>query len=212
MPDSKSPSRLAPNDLESDAPPPSYDESIVSPGIKNSQPFTSSSLIDSLIWPHLNGDPITTLVLVPSDVSSFLPPADFSSTDTKSKTGSHGTLVGFRSEERPILIPLQGQDNRLEAWKRPRMLHGLEHDLRRRLSHEGYQVLPNETKDVSAASNRIAGSRNVDWKYVERNRLTAGQTRLSVRIDEVCLRIENAMGLYETRSGKAVILAVEIGQ
>ncbi|KAL8868242.1 MAG: hypothetical protein Q9174_005116 [Haloplaca sp. 1 TL-2023] len=213
MSDPKSSFQLAPNDPNCEAPPPSYDESIiVSADRKKPQPFNSSSFIDTYIWPRLNGGPITTLVLVPPDVSSLAPPTDFSSPLSKSKTGSYGTFVGFRSEESPILIPLRGSENRLEAWQRPAMLPGLENQLRRRLNQEGHRLLPNETEVVGAAPSRIAGSRDVDWKYVEPNGLTAGQTRLSARMDEVCLRTENAMGLYETRSGKAIIITVELGQ
>ena len=212
MSDSKSSLHLTPNDLNFEAPPPSYDETIITPTSQSPQLSSSSSFIDTYIWPYLNGEPITTLVLVPSNVSSLLPSTDFSSTKSKPQTELDGTFIGFRSEESPILVPLQRPENRLEVWQSPGMLHRLEDHLRRRLSQEGYRLLANESEDAPATPSRIAGSRDVDWKYVERNGLAAGQMRLSARLDEVCLRTENAMGLYETRSGKAIIVTVEVGR
>ncbi|KAL8959048.1 MAG: hypothetical protein Q9183_005711 [Haloplaca sp. 2 TL-2023] len=211
MSDSKSGLHPTSNNRNSEAPPPSYDESVSSPTGYSPQLSNSSSFIDTYIWPHLNGEPITTLVLVPSNVTGLQPPTDFSSTKSKPAAGLDGTFIGFRAEESPILVPLQGPENRLETWQRPATLHRLEDHLRRRLSQEGYRMSTNETQAMPPTPSRIAGSRDVDWKYVERNGLAAGQMRMNVRMDEVCLRTENAMGLYETRSGKAVIVTVELG-
>lgn len=41
--------------------------------------------------------------------------------------------------------------------------------------------------------------------------LHEGEARIHIRMDQICLRVENAMGLYETKSGKALIVKVAIG-
>jgi hypothetical protein len=87
----------------------------------------------------------------------------------------------------------------------------LESQLRVRLSDVGYTVIHGSPKAKALGSSRIAGSQNVDWKGVERKTLTEGEARVTAEIKEVCLRIENEMGLYETRNGRAVIVRVELG-
>lgn len=41
--------------------------------------------------------------------------------------------------------------------------------------------------------------------------LGAGQVRVKVGLQDVCLRVVSEMGLYETRTGVAVVVGVEIG-
>lgn len=91
------------------------------------------------------------------------------------------------------------------------MIGELETQLRVRLSDVGYRVIHGSPKAKPQASSRIAGSQNVDWKGVELKSVTEGQARVTAGIKEVCLRIENEMGLYETRTGRAVVVKVELG-
>lgn len=67
------------------------------------------------------------------------------------------------------------------------------------------------TKAKAKMPARIAGSKDVDWSSVERTPLSDGDARASVEVTEVCLRIENEMGLYETRTGRALVVKVEVG-
>lgn len=58
----------------------------------------------------------------------------------------------------------------------------------------------------------MPGSTHVDWKSVERSPLREGEATVSTEMKEVCLRIENEMGLYETRTGKAVVVRIVVGR
>ncbi len=188
-----------------DAPPPSYGESLSAPRDHVSR---VPKFVDSYILPHLNGDPITTLVLIPSNVSTLIPET---TTFTSPAAFSHESIVGFLSTENPIIIRLQGAENALDFWRRGAVIGELESQLRVRLSDVGYRVINGSPTAKAEASIRIAGSRNVDWKGVERKGVMEGEARATAEIKDVCLRIENEMGLYETRTGKAVIARVELG-
>lgn len=188
-----------------DAPPPSYTESLSAPQDHVSR---VPKLVESHILPRLHGDPITTLVLIPSNVSTLIP-------ETTSLTSpaafSHESIVGFYSTANPTIIRLSGAENALEFWGRGAVIGELENQLRMRLSEVGYRVIHGSPNAKTQASSRIAGSQDVDWKGVERKSVTEGEARVTAEIKEVCLRIENEMGLYETRTGRAVIVKVELG-
>lgn len=188
-----------------DAPPPSYSESLSTPRGHDSR---VPKLVESYILPHLHGDPNTTLILIPSDVSTLIPET---TTFTSPAAFSHESIVGFQSTENPIIIRLQGVENALDYWRRGAAIGELESQLRVRLSDVGYRVIHGSPTANAQASIRIVGSQNVDWKGVERKSVMEGEARVTAEINEVCLRIENEMGLYETRTGRAVIVRVELG-
>lgn len=193
----------------SEAPPPSYTESL-------SAPRPSSALtdvVDTYLLPHVHSATInqtasTILVIVPSNVSALSPTAESPSAKESTPSAFPGeTLVGFSVS--PTVIRLPGAENSLEFWRRPAVLKELEARLRRTLEGEGYSIIQGSPKPQSNAT--IAGSRNVDWKSQDRKVLGEGEAKVSAEVEEVCLRIENEMGLYETRTGKAVIVRVELG-
>lgn len=188
-----------------DAPPPSYSDSLSTPRGHDSRVL---KLVESYILSHLHGDPNTTLVLIPSDVSTLIPET---TTSTSPAAFSHECIVGFQSTENPIIIRLQGVENALDFWRRGAAIGELESQLRVRLSDVGYRVIHGSPTANAQASIRIVGSQNVDWKGVERKSVLEGEARVTAEINEVCLRIENEMGLYETRTGRAVIVRVELG-
>ncbi len=51
----------------------------------------------------------------------------------------------------------------------------------------------------------------LEWQSFRQAELPGGEARVHVEVKEVCLRVENEMGLYETRSGIAVVVSVELG-
>ena len=51
----------------------------------------------------------------------------------------------------------------------------------------------------------------LEWQSCRQAELRGGEARVHVEVKEVCLRVENEMGLYETRSGIAVVMSVELG-
>ena len=192
-----------------EAPPPSYTESL-------SAPRPSSALagvVDTHILPHVHSAIVnqiasTVLVVVPSNVSALSPTAEAPSEKESAPSAFPGeTLVGFSAS--PTVIRLSGAENSLELWRRPAALRDLEARLRRTLEDEGYSIIHGPPKPQSNAT--IAGSRNVDWKSQDPKVLGEGEAQVSAEVEEVCLRIENKMGLYETRTGKAIIIRAGLG-
>lgn len=193
----------------SEAPPPSYTESLSAPRPSNAL----TGAVDTYLLPHVhsaivNQTASTILVVVPSNVSALSRTAESPSEKEFTPSAFPGeTLVGFSVA--PTVIRLSGAENSLEFWRRPAVLKELETRLRRTLEGEGYSIVHRTPKPQSNAT--IAGSRNVDWKSQDLKVLGDSEAKVAAEVEEVCLRIENEMGLYETRSGKAVIIRVELG-
>ncbi|KAL1967846.1 hypothetical protein VTN77DRAFT_2535 [Rasamsonia byssochlamydoides] len=59
--------------------------------------------------------------------------------------------------------------------------------------------------------DRKLGWRADDENYPKDKVLPKGQVRVRVQWREVCLRVENQLGLYETRKGPGICLTVEVG-
>ncbi len=49
------------------------------------------------------------------------------------------------------------------------------------------------------------------WSTIQKESLGDGEISVQAETTEICLRTENAMGLYETRSGKAVVVRLNVG-
>ncbi|KAI4184760.1 MAG: hypothetical protein LQ348_004505 [Seirophora lacunosa] len=194
-----------------DAPPPSYSESV-------NAPLTShvSTVVDLDISPHLAGDhATTTIILVPSNISTLIAsPASGSPKDPSAGSFTGEILVGFPANDSPAIVRISGHDNRLEFWQRAAALGELKRQLSGRLAAQGYRISrdPHHQTKPSQTSARMPGSTHVDWKSVERSPLREGEATVSTEMKEVCLRIENEMGLYETRTGKAVVVRIVVGR
>lgn len=90
------------------------------------------------------------------------------------------------------------------------MIAELENHLCQRLSLVGYSVVQRSPK-AKSSSSVIAGSRDVDWRSIAQKTLKEGEARVAAEVDEICLRIESHMGLYETRNGRSIVIKLEIG-
>ncbi|KAL9626074.1 MAG: hypothetical protein Q9204_007604 [Flavoplaca sp. TL-2023a] len=184
-----------------DAAPPPYTESLI-----NYQAATSvDRRIDTLISTHIlldmSNKSTTTLVLVPFDVTPlFAQPATESQKDTATSAYPGEKLVGIDSDEQPLLIRLSQADGGLAFWRAPAVLRELETQLCDNVRSMGYWVVPKAESSIGE-----------EWRSADKEPLAYGQARLLVEVKEVCLRIENEMGLYETRSGMAVVVCVELG-
>lgn len=53
--------------------------------------------------------------------------------------------------------------------------------------------------------------RNVQWMSIKQKKVGPGEVDIGVQCREVSLRVENEIGLFETRSGNAIIVRVEVG-
>lgn len=199
---------------------PSYSESVRSPqqhslptNLRQNIAAARTALIKSLltthIIPHLHGSALTglsttTLLLIPSNVSSLHP---------SSQTGSKGasedgfpgeTIVGFPTVDNLTMVRLHGQQNSIEFWRQLAVVQELGQQLRTHLQNSGYQVIrDNETRLYGSNSG------STDWRTVQKEALGDGEVRVGVDLTEICLRVENDMGLYETRTGKAVKVDVD---
>lgn len=67
----------------------------------------------------------------------------------------------------------------------------------------------------SAAEREILARReslrNVQWMSIKQKTVGPGEVDIGIECREVSLRVENEIGLFETRSGNAVIVRVEVG-
>ena len=204
--------------------PPSYTESLNSPQHNNSPSYLPqniaaartaviSSLLINYITPHLYGSALsglasTTLILIPSNVSSLQPPSKTGSqASLDSKDGPpRETIVGFASAENLTLIRLHGQENSIQFWRQPIVIQELGQQLRSHLLISGHRVVGDNETSIQGSNPPIA-----DWRTVPKLDLEKEDVRTRVCIMEICLRVENDMGLYETRTGKAVVVKMDVG-
>ena len=196
---------------------PSYSESVrssqqqLSPSyypqsITTARTALISSLLTTYIIPHfyrsaLSGLSSTTLILVPANVSSLNP-----SGKTESQNPSE-TIVGFPSAEHLTIVRLHGQENGLEFWRQSAVTQELGQQIRSHLRSSGYRVI----KGSEASFQGPSPPPTADWRTVQNEALNNGEVSVQVATTEICLRTENDMGLYETRSGKAVVVKVNVG-
>ena len=66
-----------------------------------------------------------------------------------------------------------------------------------------------ESEKTLPVSNPVGSASG--WGMPNPASLGAGQVRVKVGLQDVCLRVVSEMGLYETRTGMAVVVGVEIG-
>lgn len=194
---------------------PSYSESIRSPqqassihlprNIVQARKALVSSLLTTYVTPHLHQNVLcglssTILILVPSNVSSLHPPGNLGS------GGPSETVVGFPSAENPTLVCLHGQENSLEFWRQVAVRQELGQQLRTHLENSGYRVIGDNRTSIQGQISPSA-----DWSTVHEETLKDGEANFQIETKEICLRIVNGMGLYETSTGKAVVVEVNVG-
>ncbi|KAE8356185.1 hypothetical protein BDV28DRAFT_127543 [Aspergillus coremiiformis] len=172
----------------------------------------------------------TVFVLIPSNVTSV----------SRAQNGSSAPeLIGFPSSAVVQLVWLEGEDHTVEFWRQPAVLRELESELRARLAASGHVLAtdetPGATTEAQAMSSRdpqskrrslwgrltggpsdaVIVDRKLGWRadHVETGRgLLRDQVRAGVEWKEVCLRVENALGLYENCHAPGICLSVEVGE
>lgn len=195
---------------------PSYSESVRSPqqhsspnylpqNIAAARSASISSLITAFIIPHLHGNALsglasTTLILIPSNVSSLQPPSKIS------PNGPSESIVGFPSAENLTVVRLHGQENSLEFWRQSAVMQELGLQMRTHLQNSGHRVIRDDETSLQGPN-----SPNANWRTVQKDDLGNGEVRIRVETMDVCIRTENDMGLYETRTGKALNVKVDVG-
>ena len=116
------------------------------------------------------------------------------------------TVIGFPCAENPTMIRLRGQENSLEFWRQVPVAQDLEQQLRSHLQDSGYQVIGDDR-----ASRQKTNPPTADWSTVHKEILGDGEASFQIEIKEIFLRTENDMGLFETKTGKAVVVSVNVG-
>ena len=164
----------------------------------------------------------TTLILVPSNVSA-LHPAPISPADSESyrnpfddvgdgETFPGEKIIGFPSPENLSLIRLHGSENTIEFWRQAAVIRDLETQLKNELRAGGHRLVEDrEDHSKDGGSRRHASVRSVEWRFAEEAAVEDGEIRVTIEVTEICLRVENVMGLYETRGGQALVVRVEVG-
>ena len=207
---------------------PSYSESVRSPQQHPSRDPSSSylprniaaartalisSILTAQITPHLHGSALsgltsTTLVLIPSNVSALQPPCKIGSkspSDSEDRLPKE-TIVGFPSAENLTTVRLRGQENNIEFWRQLAVIRELGQQLSTNLRNSGHRVIGDDEISLRGPTRP-----NAEWKTVQKKTLGDGEVTIRVEIMDICLRTENEMGLYETRTGKAVVVKVDVG-
>ena len=204
--------------------PPSYSESTQSPakpsrssGDHEYDPDLVHCLLTNDIIPHIqtaisSGTSSTTLVIIPSNVTSLRPPVDVDS-KAPSKGFSGEKLVGFPSTEELKLIRLSDPEDTHEYWQRLTSKQSLADSLCAYLVQEGYCF----QKDIARAEpfERLTGipsNVRAGWMTANEEPLREREASLNVLMQEVCLRVEDEMGLYETKREKALVVRVKLGR
>lgn len=193
------------------------------------------NLLSTNILPHLYdsaraGLSKTTLVFIPSNVSSLQPqPFSFSAIADDGPFGEAPaaadnfpgeTIIGFPSAENLHIIRLHGAENTVDFWRQEAVVRDLNGQLKDELEKSGHRVVDEVTGEgggiaKTAAEREILARkdsfRQAQWMSTKKKVVGPGEVDMGVECREISLRVENEIGLFETRSGKAVIVRVEVG-
>lgn len=177
------------------------------------------SLMETHIKPHLLDTTLaglsrSTLVLIPSDVPSLTPSL---ANDSKDPLGQQTSfpgekIAGFSDAGILTLSRLHGQENSFEFWRQLPVIKELERALQAHIKRD------NEGSDVDE-SVLPARPESRGWlkkkafsvpQKTEKVKASGGsKVKTEVELQDVSLRTENAMGLYETKTGKAIVIKVD---
>ncbi|MCJ1445328.1 MAG: hypothetical protein MMC23_005833 [Stictis urceolatum] len=148
-------------------------------------------------------------------------------------------VVGFPDEDYVKLVRLHGQEYATEFWRQPAVIQELESNLKARLAAGGHKIEePPKQQETPQAPAAAPGSRSMPPKAkmglfrrkmkettasepavaspsgaqtAARSKLSPGAVRLKIALEDISMRAVTEMGLYETKSGKALIVNMEIG-
>lgn len=208
--------------------PPPYSGYLCGASVAGSLYKTRQNIVAALvamhIQPHLDASALaglshTTLLLVPSNVSS-LHPVPFRPTDLSSYNNRYGDfgdgetfpneeIIGFPSSRNLSLVRLHETENSIEFWRQDAVVRELETQLKANLRATGCRVIENDGSDGRHESGN--GPPEDVWKFADEEKVGEGDAKVAVEIRDLSLRIENAMGLYETRMGKVIKVEIAIG-
>ena len=178
------------------------------------------SLLETHIKPHLLDTTLaglsrSTLVLIPANVPSLTPTLP---NDSKDHLGPQASfpgekIAGFSDAGNLTLIRLQGQENSFEFWRQLPVIKELERALQAHIERDNNvsdvdeSVLPARPESRGWFKKKVS---SVPQQKTEKIKTSGGsKVKTEVELQDVSLRTENAMGLYETKTGKAIVIRVD---
>ncbi|KAK0514813.1 hypothetical protein JMJ35_002192 [Cladonia borealis] len=178
------------------------------------------SLLETHIKPHLldttlAGLSCSTLVLIPSNVPSL---TSSLVNDSKDGLGQQASfpgekIAGFTDAGNVTLIRLHGQENSFDFWRQLPVIKDLERALQAQLNRENDNSVVEES--VLPAVPELKGwfkkkATSAPQQRTENVKASgSSKVKADVELRDVSLRTENAMGLYETKTGKAIVIKVD---
>ncbi|MCJ1287991.1 hypothetical protein MMC26_007344 [Xylographa opegraphella] len=152
-------------------------------------------------------------------------------------TSRNEEIIGFREGDDVKLIRLHGDEYNAEFWRQSAVISELNDALQTKLRNAGHRVAtiavtqpPSDSANAQTSSSStttkknyfgwrkkeketIAVSRNVPpsgWRFEKEAALTNGEVRIKTGLQDVSLRVQSEMGLYETKTGKAMVVSFEM--
>ncbi|MCJ1399233.1 hypothetical protein MMC11_002435 [Xylographa trunciseda] len=146
-------------------------------------------------------------------------------------------IIGFREGEYVKLVRLHGDEYSAEFWRQPAVISELNNALQTKLRNAGHQIAPTTATQSSPEirnsqtspspttikkgyfgwrkkeKETAVGSQNIPasgWRFENEAALTSGEVRIKTGLQDVSLRVQSEMGLYETKTGKAVVVSFEM--
>lgn len=195
----------------------------------------TSTYIQPLITEQgLSGLYKTIIVLIPSNIAGLNEP------DVVVEQQADNMIHGLPAEEHVKIVRLKGEENRMEFWRQPVVLDQLGRELRSRLQAAGHHLHSSTTGESTLASSipttaRSSGWSNVfrrmisnkedvlepipgmtgsGWKAEEKKssrRIGPGEVSVEVDVRTICMRVLTSFGLWETRTGDAISVTIEVG-
>ncbi|MCJ1484029.1 hypothetical protein MMC06_004197 [Schaereria dolodes] len=151
---------------------------------------------------------------------------------------SEEAVIGFPSEDYIKLVRLHGEEYVLEFWRQSAVIVELEGALKARLQASGHKLVESSeggapsvaaslpmtespkakrgffrrsSERKNSVPTPISPASESTWRFVKESAIDPGHVKVNVGLQDVCLRVVSEMGLYETRTGKAVVVQIEIG-
>ena len=159
--------------------------------------------ISNHITPHwhtnaLSGLSQSTLILVPCNVSDLIESVDAKDPQSTPDGFPGEVVVGFPTSENLSVVRLRNGEHTVEFWRQESAIEELERRLCEMLQRDRLKVFVRAPPDSQ-------------WRHAQEKALAQGEARVGAEMRHVCLRIENQLGLYETRTGRALVVRVEFG-
>ncbi|KAF2650934.1 hypothetical protein K491DRAFT_696837 [Lophiostoma macrostomum CBS 122681] len=167
----------------------------------------------------------TTIAIIPSDVPLQAPEPEKSEFSFDIASTKQVEVIGFSSNEEPLIVRLEGQKNRTEFWRPQANIDELERVLQDSLNTSPYLKPPSPVHKTPPAParpvrrsifGRIVDAVNQEERSpsgkpeVGTRAIAAGRQVLArARLEEICLRTVNEFGLYDTMSKQCIIIRVD---